>query len=250
MSESSNTGTDPTSSAGLSEGIKDHKVIIIPSVIGGSVLLLLTAFLLWSLLRRRHRRMRNTPSDDFRKDMMVLTRVDPTPPGSHSRNERARVMTEGGKKPELDLISSTTPLQEGFDEGQDDRSSFTGSVYSRTSAGTQTLAASGISGKSEAHFEEGSEIPIPPLIPIPSSSYPPPSPLHLRTPSRARTDRQMQIEQKIIELQGRFITASGSGQEKVRTRAELKDRIERVKELRESAWAYGGKGDVPDDLID
>ncbi|KAK1223539.1 hypothetical protein PQX77_013588 [Marasmius sp. AFHP31] len=63
-------------------------------------------------------------------------------------------------------------------------------------------------------------------------------------------DREMQIEQKIIELQGMFITASGTGEEKDRIRSELKERIEKVKDLRESEWAFGGEGEVPDVLID
>ncbi|KAJ8089921.1 hypothetical protein PM082_018499 [Marasmius tenuissimus] len=64
------------------------------------------------------------------------------------------------------------------------------------------------------------------------------------------TDRQMQIEQKIFELQGLFSTANGSGEERSRTRAELKEKIEMMKNLRESEWAYGGNGEVPNILID
>ncbi|KAJ8083613.1 hypothetical protein PM082_009488 [Marasmius tenuissimus] len=244
MSSSPNPPENTSSSSSSSK-----TPIIIGAVIGGVVFLSFVFVLVLILLRCR-RRQRDGSQEGFQRDMMILTTMDANIISESSRKEKTRVTTAEGRKLELDPISSTTPLQEDFDGVQDDRSSFTGSVYSHASAGTQTLAASGISGKSEAHSDEGSKISIPPLIPIPSSSNPPPSPLHLRTPSRARTDRQMQIEQKIIELQGRFITASGSGQEKIRTRAELKDRIERLKELRKSAWAYGGKGDVPDDLID
>ncbi|KAJ8093689.1 hypothetical protein PM082_009548 [Marasmius tenuissimus] len=122
----------------------------------------------------------------------------------------------------------------------------------------------GIKGKSSGHHEhrelrkgigsssvcskEVSNIPIPP--PIPVSIYPPRLPAHLKAPSRARTDRQMWIEEKIMELPGRFITASGSVEEKGRTRAELQEKIEKIKSLRESQWACGGKGEVPEDSID
>ncbi|KAK1218993.1 hypothetical protein PQX77_018296 [Marasmius sp. AFHP31] len=235
----------PTASGGGTLDNKELRIII--GVVIGGVAFIILLIVLFICLRRKGRKEH---PGKFRRDMMVLERVDTNGGSKSLRRDSTPGRTERGRHLELDPISSTTPLQADFEGGQDKRSSFTGSVYSRASAGTQTLAALSISHKSEGHSEEASEIRIPPLIPIPSSSYPPPSPLHLRTPSRARTDRQMQIEQKIIELQGRFITASGSGQEKVRTRAELKDRIERVKELRESAWAYGGKGDVPDDLID
>ncbi|KAJ8093696.1 hypothetical protein PM082_009556 [Marasmius tenuissimus] len=82
------------------------------------------------------------------------------------------------------------------------------------------------------------------------SIYLPLSPDRSKTPLRARTDRQMQIEQKIIELQGRFITACGSMEEKSRVRAGLHEKIEKLKDLRESKWAYGGEGGIPEDLID
>ncbi|KAJ8093687.1 hypothetical protein PM082_009546 [Marasmius tenuissimus] len=93
-----------------------------------------------------------------------------------------------------------------------------------------------------------SDIPVLPLIPV--QINPPVSPDYLKKPSRARTDRQMQIEQMIIELQGRFITACGSGEGKTRVRAGLHERIEKLKDLRESEWAYGGKGEIPQVLID
>ncbi|KAK1234448.1 hypothetical protein PQX77_002352, partial [Marasmius sp. AFHP31] len=114
-------------------------------------------------------------------------------------------------------------------------------------AGKRSLAVSSISGTSSIGSEETSDIPIPPLIPV--SIDPPPSPAQLKAPSRARTDRQMQIEQKIIELQGRFITAGGSVEEKIHMRAELQKRIEKIRDLSESEWAYGGEGGVPEHLI-
>ncbi|KAJ8089928.1 hypothetical protein PM082_018506 [Marasmius tenuissimus] len=49
---------------------------------------------------------------------------------------------------------------------------------------------------------------------------------------------------------GLFITENGYGEEDSRTRAELKERIEKVKDLRESEWVYGGSEEVPNILID
>ncbi|KAJ8093711.1 hypothetical protein PM082_009571 [Marasmius tenuissimus] len=95
---------------------------------------------------------------------------------------------------------------------------------------------------------EASNVLTPPLVPL--SINPPPSPAHLGAPSRARTDQQMQIEQKIMELQGRSITVGGSAEEKNRVRADIRERIDKLKGFRESEWAYGRKGEVPEGLID
>ncbi|KAJ8089917.1 hypothetical protein PM082_018495 [Marasmius tenuissimus] len=60
----------------------------------------------------------------------------------------------------------------------------------------------------------------------------------------------MQIQQNIFELQGLFITENGYGEERSRTRAKLKEKIEKVKDLRELEWVYGENGEVPNILID
>ncbi|KAJ8093729.1 hypothetical protein PM082_009589 [Marasmius tenuissimus] len=138
--------------------------------------------------------------------------------------------------------------REDFGRYQDDRSSVSISTDLCITQGTQTPSASAVSCTSASSSEKASDTSILPLIPVSINQLP--SVSQSTTPSRARTDRQMQIEQKIIELQGRYITASGSGEEKGRTRAELKERIEKAKELRESEWAYGGEGEVPSALLD
>ncbi|KAK1223540.1 hypothetical protein PQX77_013589 [Marasmius sp. AFHP31] len=138
--------------------------------------------------------------------------------------------------------------REDFVRYQDDRSSVSTSTEFYVTQPTQTPSASTVSCTSAASSEKASNIPILPLIPV--SINPLPSLSQSTIPSQGITDRHMEIEQKIIELQGRFITASGSGEEKARTRAKLKERIEKVKELRESEWAYDGGGEVPDVLID
>ncbi|KAL0070323.1 hypothetical protein AAF712_002510 [Marasmius tenuissimus] len=125
----------------------------------------------------------------------------------------------------VDPMSSTT-----------DRNSVSTSASSRTSAGASTFVTSAISGKNEASSEGASDISISSLVPT--------------LISRARTDRQMQIEQKILELQGRLIALSGPEGKKTRARAELQEKIQKVKDLRESEWAFGGKGELPDVLID
>ncbi|KAG7087136.1 hypothetical protein E1B28_013117 [Marasmius oreades] len=57
----------------------------------------------------------------------------------------------------------------------------------------------------------------------------------------ARTDRQMEIEQKIIELQSRLISASPLEKD------WIMDRVKKLKELRNSDWAYGRDGaEVPE----
>ncbi|KAL0573188.1 hypothetical protein V5O48_008760 [Marasmius crinis-equi] len=149
----------------------------------------------------------------------------------------------------LDPDSPATPLREDFE----DRQSAASSLHSVESAGASRVGSGINSGLPtigttplENMFGSGRLVESPPpLIPISSSPTP------FRTPSRARTDRQMLIEQKILELQGRLITAQGSEQEKSRVRAMLKERIEKVKEFRESDWALhegNSGGDMPDIL--
>ncbi|KAJ8093706.1 hypothetical protein PM082_009566 [Marasmius tenuissimus] len=236
-----------TSTKDASVAATDYKGIIIPSIIGGFIVLLVVSILLMFLCR--HRRRRDAPSDEFRRDMMVLTRVNSVPSADHSqpeypRKEKTSVTAEESRNLEVDSISSSREKSEG-DEG--DRSSLSASVYTRTSAGTRTLAASAISGKSAASSNVALDI-APSLIPVSINS--PLSPFNFQVPSRARTDRQMQVEEKIIEVQGRLIVVGGSEEKKGRTRAMLLERIEKLKDLRESVWANGGKGEVPEALID
>ncbi|KAK1220503.1 hypothetical protein PQX77_016724 [Marasmius sp. AFHP31] len=217
--------------------------IIVGSIMGG------LAFIVLILLLICLRRKRRAHPEGFRRDMMVLEKIDSNGKTGTLGREKSLGEFEKGKDYEFDPISSITPLHNDFGREFDDRSTLAGSVYSRLSADTRTLAPSGISGVSTAYTEGELDIPkVPPLMPIAESLTP--SLPHFQAPFRPKTERQMQIEQRIIALQSRFIVASGSGQDKVRTRAELKDKIERVKELRESAWAHGGKGEVPDVLID
>ncbi|KAJ8083618.1 hypothetical protein PM082_009493 [Marasmius tenuissimus] len=143
-----------------------------------------------------------------------------------------RPASEGGGHVYANPNTSITPLGMDFEKGQDGRSSRTTSVYSRSSARTQTADTA------SANFAGCPEAPVLPM-PIPVGA-------DLETPYRGRTDRQMQIEQKIIELQGRLITASGH--EESGTRAELMGRIEKLKDLRESGWAYGAREKIPDAL--
>ncbi|KAK1221814.1 hypothetical protein PQX77_015367, partial [Marasmius sp. AFHP31] len=204
-------GTDPPK-------LKDAEKAIIPSVIGGCVVIL-ALVLLWMFLRRRQRRKKNAPSEEFRKEMMALTGVDPMPPGNYHQAEYSRVKGATENDRGVDPTSSTTPLREDFEGDQDNGSSYATSSYSRTSAGTRALSSSGCLGTSTAISDDTSEVPMLPLIPI-SSNLTLSSP-EARAPFRAMTDRQMEIEQKIIELQGRLIATSGPGQDKSRMRAEL-----------------------------
>ncbi|KAL0573189.1 hypothetical protein V5O48_008761 [Marasmius crinis-equi] len=225
------------------------RAIIIGSVVGGTMAIVFLLLLLFLTLRRRRTMQRRSDmaEDVFYKDKMVVER---------------RVSIDGGgagvgfaqkgkdtRRENMDPDSPTTPLREDFE----DRQSAASSLYSAESAAASRVG-SGINpalptiGTTplETMFGSGRLVESPPpLIPISSSPTP------FRTPSRARTDRQMLIEQKILELQGRLITAQGSDQEKTRVRAMLKERIEKVKELRESDWALhegNSGGDLPDIL--
>ncbi|KAK1235630.1 hypothetical protein PQX77_001135, partial [Marasmius sp. AFHP31] len=244
---SSNDGpaASPSASGSTSVSAAKHQnqevEVIIGGVIGG-VAFLLSVFLGVVLVLRR-RKTRRPSQGEFRREMMVLNTVEAiidkrSPSGPTDENRYL----------EVDPISSTTPLRESFVGDEDHRSSFATSFYSRSSASKRSVAVSGISSISSAPSKEAPDIPKLPLILV--SENPPLSPAHLKMPSRARTDRQMQIEEKIIELQGRFITASGSEGGKTQTRAELQERIEKLKALRESEWAHGGKGEIPEVLVD
>ncbi|KAJ8093723.1 hypothetical protein PM082_009583 [Marasmius tenuissimus] len=228
---------------------KDPKPIIIGSVIGG-VIFLASVVILFLLLRRQcRRRGRTDHPEGFCRDMMVLNTVETNISNQSPKREILLAGDEEGKHLELDPTSSTTPLQEDFEGYQfDDRRSLSTSVSSRSSGGKRSLSVSGISSMSAVSSAEAPHIPIPPLTPVSLNS--PPSSAHLRVASRARTDRQMQIEEKVIELQRRFITTDGTDKERDGTREELQERIERVKGLRESEWAYGGEGEVPEALVD
>ncbi|KAJ8093741.1 hypothetical protein PM082_009601 [Marasmius tenuissimus] len=249
--------TDPPGSSGT-----DHQnpttpkktltEIIIGTVIGGTAFLVLVV-VVFLLLRRHYRqRERIEHPEAFHRDLMVVKTVTTETSASSivsswswkQRREKRRL---GGNKGSRDSvaasINSTTPLRE---TPEDDRSSVVSgsSLYTRSSAD----ASSSISSTDASSSDAASYITTQSLTPV--SVHPSSSPAHVQSPSRARTDRQMQIEEKIIELQGRLIAVSGSGQGSVRTRAELEQRIEEVKDLRESEWAYGGEGEVPDVLTD
>ncbi|KAL0061287.1 hypothetical protein AAF712_011905, partial [Marasmius tenuissimus] len=222
-----------TSSLSVSQYENQKAKNIIGSVIGGVAFLLL--ILLGAVLVVRRRRRRGQPHEKFRWDRMVLNVMDTNVGARAPMIEKGTGGSEGtSRSPKVDPIPSTTPLEEDFLGDEDDGSSCSTSVYSRASAGTRTLAASTISGKCAASSKIALDNPVPPI-----------SPIYLQAPSRARTDRQMQIEEKIIKSQGGLITVSGSEEEKGRTRAELEQRIEKLKSLRDSEWAYGGKGDIP-----
>ncbi|KAK1228262.1 hypothetical protein PQX77_008699 [Marasmius sp. AFHP31] len=245
---------DQTSSFGAGEHIqmtpkgKINNGIIIGAVIGGIAFLVSVAVVILLLRRRCRRRERIDHPEAFHRDLMVVKTVTTETSASSiaasswswkKRREIRRLGTKGSRDSYAGSVNSTTPLRE---TPEDDRSSVTSgsSLYTRSSAG--------ISSTSASFSDAASVITAQSLTPV--SARPPPSPAHVQSPSRARTDRQMQIEEKIIELQGRLIGTSGPGPEQSQMRAELEQRIEKVKDLRESEWAYGGEGEVPDLLTD
>ncbi|KAJ8089913.1 hypothetical protein PM082_018491 [Marasmius tenuissimus] len=201
------------------------KAFIIGSVIGGTGFIVSLTVLILLFLRRCRRPDKPNNLEEFRRYLMVLNTVTTEAySGSRSsRMERGIGKAGGARHMEIDSISLTTHLREEF-EDKKTAGAWKAAQYTLVPVRT----ASEISGRIAA-----SRVPnvIAPLIPV--SINPTSSPAHLRVPSRARTDRQMQIEQKIFKLQALFITANGSG-EKSRTRAELKERIDKVKDLRES----------------
>ncbi|KAL0070329.1 hypothetical protein AAF712_002516 [Marasmius tenuissimus] len=223
-----------------------QKSSVIGSVIGGVAFLVLLSLGVFLVLCRRRRR--GQPRGGFQRDMMVSRTAELNGNAGGQIRKETLLGAERDRLPTVGPSSSTTPLQEAFERDRDDRSSISTSTEFCVTQGTRTPGASAISCTSTASLEKTPDVPILPLIPV--LINPLQSLSQLTAPSRARTDRQMQIEQKIIELQGRYITASGSGEEKGRTRAELKERIEKAKELRESEWAYGGEGEVPSALLD
>ncbi|KAJ8089896.1 hypothetical protein PM082_018474 [Marasmius tenuissimus] len=246
MAANETSDTNPVESPGTRR--EEPKAIIAGSIIGGIAFLVLVIALIWLVLRRSGRQGRSDHLEGLRRDMMVSAPATVEMTASSRCPKGALTRAEGSRHSKVDSISSTTPLRETFEGEHDNTSSVSTSIYSCARTGTKSLAASDVSSTTVASYEAASEISIPPSILV--SINPAPSPAYLGMPSRARTDRQMQIEQKIFELQGLFITANGSGEEKSRTMTELKERIEKVKDLRESEWAYGGNGEVPNILID
>ncbi|KAK1235080.1 hypothetical protein PQX77_001705 [Marasmius sp. AFHP31] len=215
-SSTSSTATPRMSNTGKIQGA------IIPSAIGGVLILIAALFLLVFL---RHRRRRNA-HPEFRRDMMdLLTRADVVTSTSHHhhkypREEKTSAVTEGSRHFATGSIPLTTSLREEFQRHEGDRSSVSTSVYSHGSAEARAVAASAISDDTSG----SSQFRTPSLIPVSINS--PLSLAHLKAPLRARTDRQMEIKLKLIELQGRSITAGGPEEEKIRTRAELQEKIE------------------------
>ncbi|KAJ8093699.1 hypothetical protein PM082_009559 [Marasmius tenuissimus] len=252
LSNSSPLAKPPTTTLTAStQSAKDENpsAKIFGSVIGGAVFLM-SGVMLGLLLRRRCRpRERRSNPEGFCRDRMVAKRVETDVGAKYPIRKNGLGGFAGtGRHFEPHPIRSATTFQENYKGDQlDNRPSLSSSISHCSSEGKRLLALSGISGMGPVSSEV-SKVPIPPPIPI--SANPPPSPAHSRTPSRARTDRQMQIEQKILELQGLFITVHGSVEEKNRVRADLQERIENLKGIRESEWAYGGKGEVLEDLRD
>ncbi|KAJ8090808.1 hypothetical protein PM082_024989 [Marasmius tenuissimus] len=211
-------------------GAKKTKFII-GSVIGAVLFVLLVLSGVVFVVRRQKRR--GQPREGLRWDMMTLDTGETVASAMSPRGRKGPGEAEGtSKHMEVKSISLTTPLQERFVGNDNDRNSvFTSSSF-RTSTGASTLAASVVSGESKSSSKGG-------ISPLSPGSIP-----------RARTDRQMQIEQKVLELQGRFIASDVPKADKDRTRAELQERIQKVEDLRESEWAYGEEGKIPDVLID
>ncbi|KAJ8093692.1 hypothetical protein PM082_009552 [Marasmius tenuissimus] len=235
----SNTGTQSPHST----HDEKPKGVLIGSIIGGVTFLV--SVVLFALLRRCRGRQKVTHPEGFCRDMMVLRTTETDARAMYATKEKGQGGSEGtGRCFMVHPIPSTPTLQESKSDQREDQISLCTSVSSHSNAEKRSLAVSSI-GSSSVCSEDA---PIPPLIPVSIDS--PRLPAHLKAPSRARTDRQMWIEEKIMELQGHFITASGSAEEKGRTRAKLQEKIEKVKSLRESQWACGGKGEVPEDLID
>ncbi|KAL0564872.1 hypothetical protein V5O48_017164, partial [Marasmius crinis-equi] len=215
---------------------------IIGSVVGSIVAVALLLLLLFLIRRRRHRTMQrrgDMGEDAFYNNKMVVER--------RASIDSAGAVVGFGQKRNTGREDSDrdSSLREDFE----DRRSAAGSPYPADSAAADrlstgfnwTLPSIGTT-PIETMFGSGGLVESSaPLIPTPVSPAP------FQSPSRARTDRQMLVEQKILELQGRLITAKGSKQEKTRVRAMLRNRIEKVKELKESDWALH-KGNTGDDV--
>ncbi|KAL0564494.1 hypothetical protein V5O48_017551 [Marasmius crinis-equi] len=212
--------------------------------------------LLFLILRRRRRTMRreSTAGEDgfYKVRMVVERRVSMDGAGTVVGFVQKGKDTGRGN---LDPDSPTTPLREDFGDKRSDASSlYSASSLSSADSTTTSRVSSGIDSglltigttPSENMCSSGGLIESPAsLIPISGS------PARFRSPSRARTDRQMLIERKILELQGLLITAEGSEQEKTHVRGMLRERIEKVNELRESDWALhegSAGGDMPEIL--
>ncbi|KAJ8089527.1 hypothetical protein PM082_014783 [Marasmius tenuissimus] len=209
---------------------KKQKSIIIGSVTGSVTLLLLV--LLGALFVVRRQKKRKQSHNGFQRDMMVVKRADTNASTRSPSREKVSADT-------VNPISSNPPLQDKYHGSSENIS-----LCTQTSAETRTLDTSSTSGTSAASSEWAMNISG---LPLSADSQ---LPRDYQQRPRARTDRQMQIEQKVIELQGRFVAAGGSEQEESGLKAALKNQIETVKVLRESEWAYGGKGEVPDVLKD
>ncbi|KAL0057252.1 hypothetical protein AAF712_016114 [Marasmius tenuissimus] len=194
----------------------------------------------------------------FHRDKMVLQKPlgigEVTVRDAYEYTSKEKERVNNGTTSDLD--SPATTLREGFHEDEAPRDSISMSIYSRESAiGTRirsSLASVGTSPTPANVSILGHDRLVESPAPLLYSSERPLSPL--RSPSRARTDRQMQIEKKIFELQGRLITVAGAGQEKTRAREALREKIDKVKQLKDSDWALqegpGSGGEVPAILRD
>ncbi|KAK1222738.1 hypothetical protein PQX77_014411 [Marasmius sp. AFHP31] len=250
---------DPSSTpANTTPKSKGPIPIIVGSTIGGVVFLLLL-ILSMIFLRRRHRRQLDIEDENlFHRDKMVLQK--PLGIGDLAIADAYEYTTKGKGRvnngTDSDTGSPTTTLKEGSHENEAPRGSISMSIYSRENAvGTRirsSLAGIGTSPAPANVSIFGHDRLVESPAPLLYSSERPLSPL--RSPSRARTDRQMQIEKKIFELQGRLITVAGAGKEKTRAREELRGKIDEVKQLKDSDWALqegpGSGGEVPAILRD
>ncbi|KAK1218531.1 hypothetical protein PQX77_018789, partial [Marasmius sp. AFHP31] len=240
----------PTTPVGSTQSakVKSPVAIGVGSVIGGVVFLVSAIVLSLLLVRQCHIRKRRHHPENFSRDMMVVKRTETDFGAKYPAGERGlEEFEDTSGYYEAHSIPSATPIQEDYERDQlDDRVSLSTSASYCSNPGKQFLAVSGIPGLGVVSSED-SNFSKPPLVPLPFN--PPPSPAHLKAPSRARTDQQMKIELKIMELQSRYITVGGAREERNRARADLQERIEKIKGLRESEWAYGGKGEVPESLI-
>ncbi|KAF9264415.1 hypothetical protein L218DRAFT_998770 [Marasmius fiardii PR-910] len=190
--------SSPDSSGGRSKSSKNTKPIIIGSVVGGTILILLVLLLIYLHCRRRSGPLRNTNS--MGPDVFYRDKMVQ----AIGRRLSLNVHQSEYAMEERINSSSTTPLREDLDGSHDQEFS--------TECGTSVGILGGDIVESSDSIQTGNL-------------------------SRARTDRQMQIEQKILDLQSQLIKASASERE------HLRGRIEKLKDLEDSPWAYEKDGD-------
>ncbi|KAJ8090093.1 hypothetical protein PM082_018673 [Marasmius tenuissimus] len=238
----------PQTSTTTSKDSKNSTPMIVGGAVGGVVFLLLFILAMILLCRRCRRRFTAENESLFHRDKMVLQKPIGSADG-YGYDSKEKERANNG-------TNSDTTLLEGSHKTEAPRDSISMSIYSRESAvGTRirsSLASIGTPPAPANVSVLGHDRLVESPAPLLYASERPLSPL--RSPSRARTDRQMQIEKKVFELQGRLITVTGSGQEKTRAREALREKIDKVKQLKDSDWALqegpGSGGEVPAILRD